>query len=147
MPRDPLHLFDANIFYPEPRTLAYSDHLIVEGMMLPFMLPYLAVSRDAGLTRSLAEVALHSARATDYLATGGRFHLALWSYRFFRADALFPGIAALALVLVAMASGVAYDRHLDALASFPDRASIDCLRGQGVTHAVGFHFVATAAAS
>ena len=27
-PRDPLHLFDANIFYPEKRTLAYSEHLV-----------------------------------------------------------------------------------------------------------------------
>src|SRR6185436_11697680 len=30
---DPRHLFDANIFYPEPDTLAYSDHLIVQGVM------------------------------------------------------------------------------------------------------------------
>jgi hypothetical protein len=31
--RDPRHLFDANIFYPEPDTLAYSDHLIVQAIM------------------------------------------------------------------------------------------------------------------
>ena len=31
--RDPTHLFDANIFYPEPDTLAYSDHLIVQGFL------------------------------------------------------------------------------------------------------------------
>jgi hypothetical protein len=31
--RDPVHLFDANIFYPERRTLAYSDPLIVESAM------------------------------------------------------------------------------------------------------------------
>src|SRR4249920_236368 len=31
--RDPRHLFDANIFYPERDTLAYSDHLIVQGAM------------------------------------------------------------------------------------------------------------------
>ena len=31
--RDPRHLFDANIFYPEPDTLAYSDHLIVQGLL------------------------------------------------------------------------------------------------------------------
>ena len=31
--RDPLHLFDANIFYPERTTLAYSDHLFVQAMM------------------------------------------------------------------------------------------------------------------
>ena len=30
---DPLHLFDANIFYPERRTLAYSDHLILQSML------------------------------------------------------------------------------------------------------------------
>jgi hypothetical protein len=31
--RDPIHLFDANIFYPERRTLAYSEHLFVQSMM------------------------------------------------------------------------------------------------------------------
>jgi len=30
---DPLHLFDANYFYPERDTLAYSDHLIVQAVM------------------------------------------------------------------------------------------------------------------
>src|SRR5262245_36329297 len=30
---EPRHLFDANIFYPERDTLAYSDHLIVQGLM------------------------------------------------------------------------------------------------------------------
>ncbi len=30
---NPLHLFDANIFYPEPGALAYSDHLFVQGML------------------------------------------------------------------------------------------------------------------
>ena len=30
---DPLRLFDANIFHPEPNTLAYSDHLIVQSLM------------------------------------------------------------------------------------------------------------------
>jgi hypothetical protein len=32
-PRDPVHLFDANIFYPEPNALAYSEHLFVQAMM------------------------------------------------------------------------------------------------------------------
>lgn len=31
--RSPLHLFDANIFYPEPGTLSYSDHLFAQSMM------------------------------------------------------------------------------------------------------------------
>src|SRR5258708_39102818 len=30
---DPRRLFDANIFYPEPDTLAYSHHLIVQGVL------------------------------------------------------------------------------------------------------------------
>jgi hypothetical protein len=30
--RDPLHLFDANIFYPEPNTLALSDSIIVPSL-------------------------------------------------------------------------------------------------------------------
>ena len=30
-PRDPLHLFDANIFYPEKRTLAFSEHLVPQA--------------------------------------------------------------------------------------------------------------------
>ena len=29
----PLHLFDANIFYPEPRSLAFSEHMVVQGVM------------------------------------------------------------------------------------------------------------------
>lgn len=32
LPRDPLHLFDANIFHPERHTLAYSDAMLVEGV-------------------------------------------------------------------------------------------------------------------
>ena len=34
---DPLHLFDGNIFYPEPRTLAYSDAMLLPAVVLaPF---------------------------------------------------------------------------------------------------------------
>ncbi|HVB37292.1 MAG TPA: hypothetical protein VND92_02100, partial [Vicinamibacterales bacterium] len=32
-PRDPLHLYDANIFYPARDTLAYSESMIVQGIM------------------------------------------------------------------------------------------------------------------
>jgi hypothetical protein len=31
--RDPLHLFDANIFHPERHTLAYSEAMLVQGVM------------------------------------------------------------------------------------------------------------------
>ena len=33
LPRAPAHLFDANIFYPERRTLAYSETLLVPAMV------------------------------------------------------------------------------------------------------------------
>jgi hypothetical protein len=33
LPRDPLALFHANIFHPEPRTLAFSEHLFVPGLL------------------------------------------------------------------------------------------------------------------
>ena len=33
LPRDPLHLFDANIFYPERHSLAFSEPLIVQSVL------------------------------------------------------------------------------------------------------------------
>lgn len=33
LPRDPRHLFDANIFYPQAHTLAYSDALLLPGLL------------------------------------------------------------------------------------------------------------------
>src|SRR4029079_18376771 len=33
LPRDPLHVFDANIFYPERHALAYSEAMLVQGAM------------------------------------------------------------------------------------------------------------------
>ena len=33
MVNDPVHLFDANIFYPERHTLAFSEHLFVQSMI------------------------------------------------------------------------------------------------------------------
>ena len=38
LPRDPLHLFDGNMFWPEQRTLAYSEAMIVQGIIgAPFI--------------------------------------------------------------------------------------------------------------
>jgi hypothetical protein len=81
--------------------------LVAVVVLTPFLIPYYIVSRDHGLVRPLDEVAHYSANLTDYLATGGRLHFALWSRRFFRADALFPGLVALGLAGVAVLSGVA----------------------------------------
>jgi hypothetical protein len=37
LPTDPAHLFDGNIFYPAKRTLAYSEPLILQGLLaIPF---------------------------------------------------------------------------------------------------------------
>ena len=33
LPRDPLHLLDANIYHPEPQALAYTEPLVVPGQM------------------------------------------------------------------------------------------------------------------
>src|SRR5262249_21750267 len=33
LPRAPLHLFDANIFFPERNTLAFSEHMLVQSLM------------------------------------------------------------------------------------------------------------------
>jgi hypothetical protein len=33
LPRDPLNLFNANIFHPEPNTLAFSEHLFIQSIM------------------------------------------------------------------------------------------------------------------
>ena len=77
-------------------------------VLTPFLLPYARVSREQGLTRSLGEVALYSARATDYLATGGRLHFDLWSHRFFDREGLFAGVVGASLSLIALASGIAW---------------------------------------
>ena len=50
LPRDPGHLFDAPIFHPERRTLAYSEPLIVPGAMA---IPLRAAGLDATTTYNL----------------------------------------------------------------------------------------------
>jgi hypothetical protein len=70
--------------------------------LTPFLLPYLAVSREAGLSRSLEETARYSAVFTDYLAAAGTFHFEMWSRRFWQGDGLFPGGTALVLSAIAL---------------------------------------------
>ena len=71
-------------------------------LLAPFLWPYYEVSTDQGLTRSINEVARYSASWRDYLVTGGRLHYAWWSRAFFEGrTALFPGIAALVLAVIA----------------------------------------------
>src|SRR5262245_44177762 len=80
--------------------MAAAMALVVLG---PALLPYARL----GQVRSLDEIALYSASARDYLATPARVHFSSWSARFFGGTtALFPGVTAVALSIVALASGV-----------------------------------------
>lgn len=77
-------------------------------VLLPFLLPYLRVSRGQGFTRDMGEVAMYSARVTDYLGTGGRLHFALWSHAFFDREGLFPGVIGAGLTIAALVTGVGW---------------------------------------
>jgi hypothetical protein len=50
---DPANLFNANIFYPYPNTLAYSDHLIIQAL---FSLPVVLLSNNLVLGYNLGMV-------------------------------------------------------------------------------------------
>lgn len=54
LPRDPLHLFDANIFHPERLTLAYSEAMIVQGVLA---MPILAAGGSPVLAYNLVLLA------------------------------------------------------------------------------------------
>ena len=54
LPRDPLHLFDAGIFHPEPLTLGYSEAMIVQGVMA---MPILAAGGSPVLAYNLVLMA------------------------------------------------------------------------------------------
>ncbi len=96
-----------------PRFRKVAPLLLLAGLvavtaLLPFLLPYLRVSRGQGFSRAMDEVALFSAHLTDYLGTGGRLHFALWSHHFFDGEGLFPGLIGFGLTLTAIATGVAW---------------------------------------
>jgi len=50
LPRDPFHVFDANIFYPERLTLCYSEAMIVQGILA---MPIVALGGSAVLAYNL----------------------------------------------------------------------------------------------
>lgn len=53
-PRDPLHLFDGNIFYPERRSLAFSEPMLPQGIMA---LPLFALGASPVLAAGLLLIA------------------------------------------------------------------------------------------
>lgn len=81
---------------------------LAAALLLPFLWPYYLVRLEQGLVRPLDEVALYSATWSSYLSTGATLHYRLWAHRFYGPDSFFPGIAALALMAVAVASGIAW---------------------------------------
>ena len=77
-------------------------------VLTPVLAPYVLASREVGLSRSLQETAEYAAEWTDYLAAAGRLHFGWWSGRFFKGDALFPGVVALLLTMVTLGAGIAF---------------------------------------
>lgn len=83
--------------------------LLVAIALIPFLLPYYLVRQEHGLLRTIDDVRNYSASWSDYLATGGRFHYAVWSHRYFNGSAaLFPGGVGATLTLTAVILGVAW---------------------------------------
>lgn len=77
-------------------------------VLAPFIIPYWRVSQELGLTRTLDDAQRFVVNWGAYLATPARLHFAAWSQSFFIADALFPGVIALALAAVALVRGIAW---------------------------------------
>ncbi len=89
---DPLHLFDANIFYPEPRTLTFSEPLILPAVLLVAHRRDVSAVVIPALLFFVMPIAIGINLATPYLAltlvvlaaraAGLRFDAALASVRF-----------------------------------------------------------------
>lgn len=79
-------------------------------LLAPFLYPYLQARQQQGLGRGLAEVATYAASWRDYLAASGRVHYETWSGPMARGSGafLFPGVMAVLLSLVAVATGRAW---------------------------------------
>jgi hypothetical protein len=82
LPRNPLHLFDANIFYPEQRTLAYSEPLIVPAIMGA---PLLWAGASPVLVYNLLVIA-------GFTLTGWSGWFAIWKWTGNQAAALVAGV-------------------------------------------------------
>lgn len=70
LPRHPLTLFEANIFYPEHLTLAYSEAMIVQGVLA---MPVVALGGSAVLAYNLVLMA-------GFALTGWAFCLLVWRW-------------------------------------------------------------------
>jgi hypothetical protein len=81
-------------------------------LLAPFLYPYLLAREQQGLGRGLDEAATYAASWRDYVAASGRLHYELWSRPFGRelGAFLFPGVTALLLTAMAVATGRAWSR-------------------------------------
>jgi hypothetical protein len=74
LPRSPQHLFDANIYYPAARTLAYSDAMLVPGLLaapalwlgVPLLIVYTTMLMATFVAAGLAMFALARAVTRDF---------------------------------------------------------------------------------
>jgi hypothetical protein len=82
LPRDPLHLFDGNIFYPDRNTLAYSENLFVPAMMGA---PLLELGASPVLTYNLLLLA-------GLTLTGWSMSLVIWRWTGDWAAAVVSGV-------------------------------------------------------
>lgn len=98
------------------RWRATLGHLALAGglaalLLGPAIAPYLLARQEQeGFTRSIQEVAQFSASWPNYLAAAGTLHRDVlgWSQGYATADFLFPGVMALAVILVALVTGTAF---------------------------------------
>jgi len=103
-------IVSAAIRWTEIDTINKRVHLFLAGflslvVLAPFLWPYYQVNREYGLARTADVVTQYNASWRDYLVTGGRMHFSWWSHRFFEGrTALFPGVTALVVALVALTS-------------------------------------------
>jgi len=86
--------------------LAASTAMLLLG---PYLLAYYDLHHLTGFERTIDDGPFLAGSWRDYLSTGSRLHYAMWSDRFFRdaVSASFPGVIALALVSIALASAEA----------------------------------------
>ena len=70
LPHDPLNLFNANIFYPEPRTLAFSEPLLIPGI---FGIPIRCLGASPVLTYNILLI-------IGFTLTGLAMYKLIWKF-------------------------------------------------------------------
>jgi hypothetical protein len=76
-------------------------------VLLPFVWPYIEVSREHGFVRSLADTQRYSAALKDYAITTARLHWT-WVQFVYPGAALFPGVLGILLAGTSIATGTAF---------------------------------------